>query len=165
MREDRLNWNDYHMLLALVAAQRSPDPNTQVGACIVDKSNRILGLGYNGFPRGISTQQFPWNREGPPLETKYPYVVHAEKNAIYNANKSVIGSKLYVTHFPCNECAKDIIQAGIKEIHYLSNPYKDEWSTKASDKMFQVLDIVTIQHQWDINKILSCLLNSAHFQT
>jgi len=155
-RKERLNWQDYHMLQALVAAQRSPDPNTQVGACIVDIKNRTLGLGYNGFPRGISTSQFPWEREGKdPLKTKYPFVVHAEKNAIYNANSSVAGGTLYVTMYPCNECAKDIIQAGIKEVRYLTNPYKDEWFTRAADRMFQNLDIITIQHKWDTDRILS----------
>ena len=150
------------MLLAISAAQRSPDPNTQVGACIVDKKNRVLGLGYNGFPRGISNHGFPWNREGEPLETKYPYIVHAEKNAIYNANGPIEGAKLFVTMYPCNECAKDIIQAGIKEIHYLTNPYKDTWAAKAADKMFQFLDIITIQHTWDIDRILLCLQNITH---
>lgn len=160
-RTNRINWNDYHMLQALVAAQRSPDPNTQVGACISDKRHRVLGLGYNGYPTGICVTHFNWAREGEQLETKYPYVVHAEKNAIYNANRSVEDAIVHVTMYPCNECAKDIIQSGIKEVRYLTNPYKDAWFTKAADRMFQALDIVTTQHKWDTTKISECLQNLA----
>ena len=132
-RADRLSWDDHHMLMALVTAQRSPDPNTQVGACIVDKDNLILGTGYNAFPRGVPSNAFPWDRQTVSIvHSKYPYVVHAEKNAISNALGSVEGGTLYVTMYPCNECAKDIIQAGIKEIVYLTNPYEKQWQTQTS---------------------------------
>lgn len=149
-RRQRLTWDDHHMLMALLTAQRSPDPNTQVGACIIDKHNRVVGLGYNGFPRGIGTGQFSWSREGDPLETKYPFVVHAESNAIHNSleDRLIEGATVYVTMYPCNSCAKDIIQSGIHEVVYLTNPYKDQWSTQAADKMFQMLDIMTRQHKW-----------------
>lgn len=157
--EDRLEWDDHHMLLALVTSQRSPDPNTQVGACIVDQRNRVLGVGYNGYPRGIGVTNFTWNRKecGDPCQTKYPYVVHAEKNAIYNAVKSVADGKLYVTMYPCNECAKDIIQAGIREVIYLTNPYEDTWQTKASKAMLETVDVAVRQHKWDIDRTSLCL--------
>ena len=159
MREDRLSWDDHHMLLAMLTAQRSLDPNTQVGACIVDQKNRILGLGYNGFPRGVGPHSLPWERKGEPLNTKYPYVVHAEKNAIYNAKRDVTGATLYVTMFPCNECAKDIIQAGIHKIIYLTNPYEDQWQTKASKKLLEAVDLIAIQHKWEKKEALLCLKN------
>lgn len=110
------------MAVAFLSAQRSKDPNKQVGACIVDQQQVICGIGYNGFPRGCSDSQLPWSKKsqgGDPLNTKYPYVCHAEMNAILNKNgASVVGAKMYVTMFPCNECAKLLIQAGIKEIIY-----------------------------------------------
>ena len=115
---------------------RSKDPGTQVGACIVDNENHILSTGYNGFPRGCSDDEFPWEREGEYCETKYPFVVHAELNAILNAHgKNLVDSKIYVSLFPCNECAKAIIQSGIREIFYLSDKYAEADSTKASKKM------------------------------
>ena len=124
------------MGVALLAAMRSKDPNTQVGACIVDGENRILSTGYNGFPSGCSDDEFPWEREGGFAETKYPFVVHAELNAILNARgKNLTDSKIYVALFPCHECAKAIIQAGIKEIIYLSDKYKDTESTIASKRL------------------------------
>ena len=114
--------------------RRSKDPNTQVGACIVDANNVILTTGYNGFPQGCSDDEFPWDREGE--ITKYPFVVHAELNAILNASgKSLRGSRLYVALFPCNECAKAIIQAGVSEVVYLSDKYADTPATKASKMM------------------------------
>lgn len=158
-RPNRLAWGDHHMAMALLTAQRSPDPNTQVGACIVNQRNIILGTGYNAFPRGICSSGLPWDRqEKSVLSTKYPYVVHAEKNAIYNAVGSVEGARLYVTMYPCNECAKDIIQAGIKHIIYLSNPYETQWQTQASKRMLDMLDISVIQHQWTVP--LQDILNS-----
>ena len=124
------------MGVALLAARRSKDPNTQVGACIVDASNVILTTGYNGFPQGCSDDEFPWDREGE--ITKYPFVVHAELNAILNASgKSLRGSRLYVALFPCNECATAIIQAGVSEVVYLSDKYADTPATKASKMMLQ----------------------------
>jgi dCMP deaminase len=122
------------MGVALLAAKRSKDPSTQVGACIVDDSNVILSTGYNGFPKGCSDDEFPWEREG--SDTKYPFVVHAELNAILNANgKSLKDARLYVALFPCNECAKAIIQSGIKEVTYLSDKYAEEKMTIASKRM------------------------------
>lgn len=135
-RIDYISWDEYFMGVALLAAKRSKDPNTQVGACIVDENNVILSTGYNGFPVGCSDDEFPWDREGE--MTKYPYVVHAELNAILNANgKSLHGSKIYVDLFPCNECAKAIIQAGIKEVIYLSDKYADTPGTQASKWMLK----------------------------
>ena len=130
-RVDHISWDEYFMGVALLAAQRSKDPNTQVGACIVNKNKRILSTGYNGFPYGCSDDLFPWEREGD--ETKYKYVVHAELNAILNAGgKSLDGARLYVDLFPCNECAKAIIQSGIV---YLYDKYADSPETIASKKM------------------------------
>lgn len=139
-RTDYISWDEYFMGVALLAANRSKDPNTQVGACIVDEDNVIISTGYNGFPLGCSDDEFPWNREGE--ITKYPFVVHAELNAILNANgKSMRGSKIYVALFPCNECAKAIIQAGIKEVVYLSDKYADTDGTKASKMMLNAAGI------------------------
>jgi len=135
-RKDYITWDDYFMGVALLAAQRSKDPSTQVGACIIDMENRILSTGYNGFPHGCSDDEFPWNRDESLGETKYQFVVHAELNAILNARgKSLAGSKLYVALFPCHECAKAIIQAGVKEVVYLSDKYHDTPSTVASRRM------------------------------
>ncbi len=135
-RTDYITWDEYFMGVALLAAMRSKDPNTQVGACIVDCENRILSTGYNGFPSGCSDDEFPWEREGGFGDTKYPFVVHAELNAILNARgKNLTDSKIYVALFPCHECAKAIIQSGIKEIIYLSDKYKATDSTIASKRM------------------------------
>ena len=142
-RREYISWDDYFMGVALLAAERSKDPNTQVGACIVDDQNRILSTGYNGFPLGCSDDEFPWSRDGEATETKYPYVVHAELNAILNSRgKSLAGSKLYVALFPCNECAKAIIQSGIREVIYLSDKYKDTPLTKASRKMLETAGVI-----------------------
>ena len=141
-RSGYINWDEYFMGVALLAAQRSKDPNTQVGACIVDDQNRILSTGYNGFPYGCSDDVFPWDREG--KDTKYPYVVHAELNAILNTRgKSLAGSRIYVALFPCNECAKAIIQAGIKEVVYLSDKYGTTPMTLASKRMLAAAGIST----------------------
>lgn len=146
------------MLRALMAAERSPDPSSQVGAIIVDGKNRIIGSGYNGLPRGIQPKCIPWDRvSDDPTKTKYPYIVHAEKNAIYNALTSVEGSTLYATMYPCSECAKDILCAGIKRIVYLENPYEDDWTTRVAKWMFDYLDIPVEQHTWNQSKIESCL--------
>ena len=137
-RNDNLSKDEYFMATAKLTAMRSKDPNTQVGACIVSKDNRILSTGYNGAPNGFEDKYFPWEREGSALDTKYMYVVHAERNAILNFrgnNKDLEGSRLYVDLFPCNECAKEIIQAGIKEIIYLSDKYADTDSIIASKRM------------------------------
>ena len=133
-RENYITWDDYIMGVAMLAARRSKDPNTQVGACIVSPDNIIISTGYNGLPNGCSDDEYPWEREGE--ETKYPYVVHAELNAILNANgRDLRGSRLYVALFPCNECAKAIIQAGVKEVLYLSDKYASTAATRASNRM------------------------------
>ncbi len=137
-----LSWNGYFMGIALLSAQRSKDSNTQVGACIVSEENKILSVGYNGMPIGCSDDEMPWGKEGEALDTKYPYVCHAELNAILNYNGgSLKGAKLYTTLFPCNECAKAIIQSGIKEIVYLEDKYATTDSVKASKKMFDLVHI------------------------
>ena len=141
-----ISWDEYFMGVALLAAERSKDPNTQVGACIVDGENRILSTGYNGFPHGCSDDEFPWNRDEAAGETKYQFVVHAELNAILNASgKSLAGSKVYVALFPCNECAKAIIQAGITEVIYLSDKYHDTPSTTASRRMLNAAGVKLTQ--------------------
>lgn len=139
-REDYISWDEYFMGVALLAAKRSKDPNTQVGACIVNKNKRILSTGYNGFPYGCSDDQFPWERDGE--DTKYKYVVHAELNAILNAGgKNLEGARLYVDLFPCNECAKAIIQSGITQIVYLYDKYADSEDTIASKKMLNAAGV------------------------
>jgi len=137
-----ISWNEYFMGIAFLSAKRSKDPNTQVGACIVNNNKVIQGIGYNGFPRGCDDTSFPWNREGATLDTKYPYVVHAELNAILNSGgENLTGSSIYVALFPCNECAKAIIQSGIKEVIYLSDKYSEEDIFKASRKMLETAGV------------------------
>ncbi|MBQ6384814.1 MAG: dCMP deaminase family protein [Lachnospiraceae bacterium] len=141
-RQDYLSWDEYFMGVAMLSAARSKDPNTQVGACIVSENNRILSMGYNGFPNGVSDDEFPWNREGDPLESKYFYAAHGELNAILNyRGGSLEGAKLYVTLFPCNECAKAIIQAGIRTVVYDSDKYALTPSTIASKRMFDAAGV------------------------
>lgn len=153
-RENYINWDEYFMGVALLAAKRSKDPSTQVGACIVDKDNKILSTGYNGFPYGCSDDEFPWERSGDFGDTKYPFVVHAELNAILNATgKNLIGAKIYVALFPCNECAKAIIQSGIKEIVYLSDKYAKTESTMASKRMLRAAGVKLIQMEPTIDSI------------
>ena len=145
-RRGYISWDEYFMGVALLAAERSKDPSTQVGACIVDDQNRILSTGYNGFPQGCSDDDFPWNRDDSLGETKYQFVVHAELNAILNARgKSLSDSKVYVALFPCNECAKAIIQAGISEVIYLSDKYHDTPSTVASRRMLTAAGVKLTQ--------------------
>ena len=135
-RQNYISWDEYFMGVAMLASMRSKDPSTQVGACIVDRENHILSTGYNGFPCGCSDDEFPWEREGGFCQTKYPFVVHAELNAILNAHgKNLVGAKLYGSLFPCNECAKAIIQSGIREVIYLSDKYADTEMTKVSRRM------------------------------
>lgn len=141
-RNGYISWDEYFMGVALLAAERSKDPNTRVGACIVDRQRRILSTGYNGFPQGCSDDEFPWNRDASLGETKYNFVVHAELNAILNTRgKSLADSILYVALFPCNECAKAIIQAGVREVIYLSDKYKGTESTEASRRMMTAAGI------------------------
>ncbi len=141
-REDYISWDEYFMGVAHLSGMRSKDPNTQVGACIVSNDNKILSMGYNGFPRGCSDDEFPWDREGDTLDTKYPFVTHSELNAILNyRGGSLEGTKLYVSLFPCNECAKAIIQAGITKVVYASDKYKGTPSNIASKKMFDAAGV------------------------
>lgn len=130
-----LDWDSYFMAMAHLSAKRSKDPNTKVGAVIVDDNHHIVGMGYNGFPVGCSDQEYPWSREGEYCDTKYPYVVHAELNAILNSIKNLHGCILYVSLFPCNECAKAIIQSGIRKIVYESDKYAETDAIHASKRM------------------------------
>lgn len=141
-RTNYLSWDSYFMGVALLSSMRSKDPNTQVGACIVNQQKRIVGIGYNGLPVGCDDDEFPWNNTGEYLETKYPYVVHAEPNAILNSTTKLDGCTIYVTLFPCNECAKLIIQSGIKEVVYLSDKYNNTDANTASKKLFNSANVV-----------------------
>ena len=143
-RKDYISWDEYFMGVAKLAARRSKDPSTQVGACVVSPENIIISTGYNGMPHGCSDDEFPWGREGE--ETKYPYVVHAELNAILNANgRDLRGSRVYVALFPCNECAKAIIQSGVKEVIYLSDKYAKTPGTQASKRMLAAAGVKCTQ--------------------
>ncbi|KAF5476550.1 hypothetical protein F2P56_003294 [Juglans regia] len=159
-RQGYLSWDDYFMAIAFLSAERSKDPNRQVGACLVSQNGVILGIGYNGFPRGCADDKLPWakkSKTGDPLETKYPYVCHAEVNAILNTNHaSAAGQRLYVTMFPCNECAKIIIQAGVSEVIYfvekrLSNT---DIAYMASNKLLSMAGVKVRKHQPQMNDIL-----------
>ena len=149
MRKDYISWDNYFMGVALLSAMRCKDPNTQVGACIVNPDKRIVGIGYNGMPIWCKDEEFPWERTGGFLDTKYAYVVHAEPNAILNANSQTRNCTLYVTLFPCNECAKLVIQSGIKEIVYMDDKYNGTESDIASKRM---LDAAGIKYR-KMNKI------------
>lgn len=134
----RISWDNYFMGVAQLAAKRSRDLNTQVGACIV-KGKNIIATGYNGMPRTCDECGLPTGREGNWLDTKYPYVVHAEMNAILNAPTTKLdGCKIYVTLYPCCECAKAILQSGIKEVYYLEDKHPEQDTFKASKKMFEL---------------------------
>ncbi len=139
---NHITWDEYFMTIALLSAKRSKDPSTQVGACIVDDDHKVVSIGYNGMPRRIDDKDLTWNK-GEDLDSKYLYVCHAEFNAILNTrNGSALkGCTLYVTLFPCNECAKAIIQTGIKKVVYLSNKYKDALSTRASRKILTLAGV------------------------
>ncbi len=144
-RSDYITWDEYFMGVAKMAAFRSKDPNSQVGCCIVSEDNKILSMGYNGFPRGCSDDEFPWNRDdadSDPFNAKYFYVTHSELNAILNyRGGSLEGSKIYVTLFPCNECAKALIQAGIKTIIYEDDKYCDTPAIRASKRMLDAAGV------------------------
>ena len=156
---NHISWDDYFMGVALLSSKRSKDPNTQVGACIVNERKRIVGIGYNGFPYGCDDDNFPWANKNPGfLDNKYPYVVHAEPNAILNANGSVDNCTLYVSLFPCNECAKLIIQSGIKEVIYLCDKYKDTDGVKVSKKMFKTCGVKI--RELKMNKDIKIVLNN-----
>jgi len=137
------------MGIAQLSSKRSKDPKTQVGACIVNRENKIVGIGYNGFPKGISDDDFPWQDQGDYLQTKYPFVVHAEANAILNASQNLNDCKLFVTLFPCNECTKLIIQSGIKELVYVSNKDEGKDFQIASRKMLEKAQVKLRQISWE----------------
>ena len=142
-REDYINWYEYFMGVAFLSAKRSKDPHTQVGACIVSQDNKILSMGYNGFPNGCADEDFPWNRESAdPYDNKYFYTTHSELNAILNyRGGSLEGSKLYVTLFPCNECAKALIQSGIRTVIYAEDRYASTSATRASKRMLRAAGV------------------------
>lgn len=140
-----LTWDEYFMGLAHLSALRSKDPNTQVGAAIVDENHRVVSVGYNGFPTGVSDDEFPWSREGGVLTSKYAFVVHAELNAILNSQRSVRGCTIYVSLFPCNECAKAIIQSGIKKIVYESDKYNGVDTNIASKRMLKAAGVELVR--------------------
>jgi len=150
-RSNYLTWDEAFIQMAFVIAQRSKDPSTQAGAVIVDQNHIITGLGYNGFPRNITDDALPWSRQGDFLETKYPYVVHAEENAIYNSNNKTEGARIYCTLFPCNECAKTIVQSGIKEVVYASDKYHDEEVWVASRKILDLAGVKYSQYDPEYN--------------
>ena len=155
-RTDYISWDEYFMGIAILAAKRSKDPNTQVGACIVSKDNIIISTGYNGMPKGCSDDEFPWDRKGEnDAATKYPYVVHAELNAILNANgRDLHGSRIYVALFPCNECAKAIIQSGIQEVLYLSDKYADTMMNLVSKRMLDAAGVKYTQMQTEVKELV-----------
>jgi dCMP deaminase len=142
-RTDYISWDEYFMGVALLSARRSKDPSTQVGACIVNEKNKIVGAGYNGLPAGCDDDEFPWDKTGDFLQTKYPYICHAELNAILNnIGMDLKGCKIYTALFPCNECTKAIIQSGIKEVIFLSDKYADTDVSKASKQMLDKAGII-----------------------
>ena len=145
-REDYISWDEYFMGVAALSAMRSKDPNTQVGACIVSPEHKILSMGYNGFPLGCSDDEFTWEREGE--DNKYFYSTHSERNAILNyRGGSLEGATIYVTLFPCNECAKAIIQSGIRTLVYDSDKYADTAMVKASKKMLKAAGVQIIPYK------------------
>ena len=147
-RQDYISWDEYFMGIALLSAMRSKDNNSQVGACIVSPENKILSLGYNGMPIGCNDDDMPWEREGSDLDTKYMYVCHSELNAILNSpNHDLRGSRMYVTLFPCNECAKAIIQAGIRTVVYDSDKYAGTPSNRAAKRMFDAAGVNYVQYR------------------
>ena len=153
-REDYISWDEYFMGVAMLSGHRSKDPSTQVGACIVSEDNKILSMGYNGLPRGCNDDEFPWSREGDDLDTKYPYVVHSELNAILNyRGGSLDGAKIYVSLFPCNECAKAIIQSGIRTVVYDSDKYHNTPSMQASRRMLDAAGVRYYQYSRSGRKI------------
>lgn len=148
-REEYISWDEYFMGVSLLSSMRSKDPSTQVGACIVSDDNKIMSVGYNGFPRGCSDDEFPWERSGDNSnDTKYPFVCHAELNAILNAGgRNLAGSRIFVALFPCNECAKAIIQSGIKEVVYISDKYANTDGVIASKKMLNAAGVKLTQFE------------------
>lgn len=160
-RKNCISWDDYFMALALLSGMRSKDPSTQVGAVLVNPENRIVGIGYNGLPRGCCDDNFPWDRQGPLFETKYAYVCHAEQNAIMNSGGQIAGCRLYVTLFPCNECAKLVLQARVSEIIYLSDKYHDTDVCRAARRMFSAAGVPTRKFVPDLTAITAGLGSNA----
>ena len=155
-RKDYISWDEYFMGVALLSGMRSKDPNTQVGACIVSPEHKILSMGYNGLPIGCSDDEFPWCRDGDPLENKYFYTAHSELNAILNyRGGSLDGATIYVTLFPCNECAKAIIQSGIRKIVYECDKYANEDNVKASKRMLQAAGVELVQLDYQVEVTIS----------
>ena len=153
-RNNYLSWDEYFMGIALLSSKRSKDPNTQVGACIVSDKNKIMSVGYNGLPSGCSDDEYPWERDGDTLKTKYPYVCHAELNAILNNRFGDLENcRIYVPLFPCNECAKAIIQSGIKEVVYISDKYDGTPSVSASKRMFASAGVKTRKLYCDFEEL------------
>ncbi|MBR3961616.1 MAG: dCMP deaminase family protein [Clostridia bacterium] len=153
-RDNYLSWDEYFMGIALLSSQRSKDPSTQVGACIVDDNNKIMSVGYNGMPLHCSDDSFPWDNTGGALESKYFFVCHAELNAILNFRGGTLaGSKVYTTLFPCNECAKAIIQAGIKEVIFMCDKYAATESVIAAKRMFDVAQVKYRQYEQTKNTV------------
>lgn len=148
-----ISWDEYFMSMAILSSKRSKDPNTKVGACIVSMDKKILSVGYNGMPIGIDDKKIPWGREGEELDTKYPYVCHAELNAILNSDRNLHNSRIYVTLFPCNECAKALIQAGIKEVVYLDDKYRDTNSGIASRRLLDMAGVKIIKYEGRIPEV------------
>jgi dCMP deaminase len=156
-RQDYISWDEYFMGVALLSAKRSKDPSTQVGACIVSNKNKIVGAGYNGLPIGCDDDDFPWERQGEFLDTKYPYICHAELNAILNnIGMDLKGCKIYTALFPCNECTKAIIQSGISEVIYLSDKYEGTDIFKASKMM---LDKAAVKYRKVNSNIMNIVLS------
>jgi len=154
-RDDYISWDEYFMGVALLSARRSKDPNTQVGACIVNEKNKIVGAGYNGLPMGCDDNEFPWEKQGDFLQTKYPYICHAELNAILNnIGMDLHGCKIYTALFPCNECAKAIIQSGIAEVIYLSDKYAGTDTAKASRLMLDKAGVTCRKVKATINDLV-----------
>jgi len=154
-RKNYISWDEYFMGVALLSAQRSKDPSTQVGACIVNDKNKIVGAGYNGLPAGCSDDDFPWDRQGDFLTTKYPYVCHAELNAILNnIGIDLHGCRIYTALFPCNECAKAIIQSGIQQVIYLSDKYADSDASRASRRMLETAGVTCRKVETKIGEIM-----------
>jgi dCMP deaminase len=151
-RENYISWDECFMRMAHVIAERSKDPSTQAGSVITDKNNIVVGLGYNGFPRGVESENFPWDREGDFVNTKYAYVCHSEENAIYNSHQKPIDGKIYCTLFPCNECAKAIVQNQIKEVIFESDKYHDDKVWIASRRILDSAGVKYRQYISDYNK-------------
>lgn len=148
-RENYISWDECFMRMTHVIAERSKDPSTQNGAVIVDQNNVVVGLGYNGFPRGIDSDVFPWEKDGKLSDTKYAYVCHAEENAIYNSNAKTNGCKIYTGLFPCNECAKAMIQNGISEVIFESDKYHEDDIWVASRRMLDAAGVKCRQYICD----------------